>query len=442
MLDLAKQEGGRRLDAFDTVLPHIYAQNGFRTVARLPWNEDYKPEGWNHDAFKQFKGGRPDVVFMAHDPQAGAYNPGDGRTVSDYDEGTAAQHAALAHVAARGNVPAAPGPESYGSGQLIRMSDPQTVWHGTQHEFKPTRVNQLGEFDLSKMSSGEGGQMYGHGAYTGGARGTGEAYRKNLAEGAKYKGQSDPMGLSGHDYNAAREVLDTIHEHGMAPQQAIEHVRQTHEQEAANAFSKPQSHVWQSWQEAGHRSAGIADAVQRLKLEDFTHNPGHLYEAELHIDQDHMLHWDHPIGQQHPYVQSRAIPLAPSASIGSKMTGQMLHDYLTGGDKTRRPIAAEKLLNAGIPGIKYVDQDSRLTDVGPYTTGDGKRAWAVFHRNNNFPLATFNTKEEAQAHLEAHHRTHNYVVFDPRTINIVKRNGLPAMVDAGADALRDHKATG
>jgi hypothetical protein len=66
----------------------------------------------------------------------------------------------------------------------------------------------------------------------------------------------------------------------------------------------------------------------------------------------------------------------------------------------------------------------------------------VFHRNNNFPLATFNTKEEAQAHLEAHHRTHNYVVFDPRTINIVKRNGLPAMVDAGADALRDHKATG
>lgn len=133
MLDVATSEGGRRLDAFDTVLPHLYAQSGFRTVARLPWNDEYTPDGWKHEHFKEFNGGRPDVVFMAHDPQAGAYQPGDGRRVADYDEGTAHQHAAIAHVEARGDVPAAPGPDSYGSGQLIRMANPTTVWHGTPH---------------------------------------------------------------------------------------------------------------------------------------------------------------------------------------------------------------------------------------------------------------------------------------------------------------------
>ena len=60
------------------------------------------------------------------------------------------------------------------------------------------------------------------------------------------------------------------------------------------------------------------------------------------------------------------------------------------------------MLDAGIPGITYIDAASRAAGKG----------------------------------------TSNHVVFDPRTINIVKRNGLPAMVDAGADALREHKKAG
>jgi len=135
-------QGGRTLDAFDTVLPHLYAQSGFRAVARMPWNDEYTPDGWVHDhpSVSGFNKGRPDVVFMAHDPQAGSYQPGDGRYISDYDEGAVHQHAAIAHAEARGDVPAAPGPEAYGSGQLIRMADPATVWHGTPHEFRSTRA--------------------------------------------------------------------------------------------------------------------------------------------------------------------------------------------------------------------------------------------------------------------------------------------------------------
>ena len=92
MLALATQEGGRRLDAFDTVLPELYSKSGFTAVARLKWNEAYKPPGWDKATFKEFNGGEPDVVFMVHDPaNAELYRAGDGPYVKDYDAGTAAQ---------------------------------------------------------------------------------------------------------------------------------------------------------------------------------------------------------------------------------------------------------------------------------------------------------------------------------------------------------------
>jgi hypothetical protein len=64
VIALATAQGGRRLDAFDTVLRSLYSQSGFRAVARVPWNDEYAPVGWNHETFGKFNQGRPDVVFM------------------------------------------------------------------------------------------------------------------------------------------------------------------------------------------------------------------------------------------------------------------------------------------------------------------------------------------------------------------------------------------
>jgi hypothetical protein len=50
---------------------------------------------------------------------------------------------------------------------------PMDVWHGSPHGPFP-------KFDSSKIGTGEGAQAYGHGLYTGEARGTGEEYRKVL----------------------------------------------------------------------------------------------------------------------------------------------------------------------------------------------------------------------------------------------------------------------
>ena len=73
-IQLAVQEGGRRLDAFATVLPSLYNANGFQVVGRMKWNEDYKPDDWDKQTFAKFNNGEPDVVYMA-------YNPDDNRTI-------------------------------------------------------------------------------------------------------------------------------------------------------------------------------------------------------------------------------------------------------------------------------------------------------------------------------------------------------------------------
>ena len=79
-LALAVQNGGTKLDAFDGVLPHIYAQAGFKVVRREKWNPAFKPEGWNDKYLKSKKlNTTPDVVYMEYDPQSsGTYTPGEG----------------------------------------------------------------------------------------------------------------------------------------------------------------------------------------------------------------------------------------------------------------------------------------------------------------------------------------------------------------------------
>ena len=92
-LALAVQQGGRRLDCFDTYLPSLYAKSGFQAVARLKWNEEYKPEGWDKATYKEYNKGEPDVVFMTYSgsPDRLPYSKADGAYVSEYDAGSAKQ---------------------------------------------------------------------------------------------------------------------------------------------------------------------------------------------------------------------------------------------------------------------------------------------------------------------------------------------------------------
>tara|TARA_R110000803_G_scaffold127432_1_gene194874 strand:- start:48 stop:2117 length:2070 start_codon:yes stop_codon:yes gene_type:complete len=97
MIQAAVEAGGRKLDAFDTFLPGIYETAGFKPVARLPWNDEFAPPGWDKNTFNDFNNGEPDVVFYVYDPNyfGGA---ADVPRFADYDEAVAAQDAELARL--------------------------------------------------------------------------------------------------------------------------------------------------------------------------------------------------------------------------------------------------------------------------------------------------------------------------------------------------------
>jgi len=105
MLKLAVDEGGRKLDAFDTVLPQIYGDSGFKAVSRLAWDEKEKPADWDKATFLKWNEGQPDVVFMAYDPAYGKpYQLGDGVMADNYHDAVRLQQEAVSDTTRSGGV--------------------------------------------------------------------------------------------------------------------------------------------------------------------------------------------------------------------------------------------------------------------------------------------------------------------------------------------------
>lgn len=96
VMELAVAAGGRKLDAFDTILPEFYAPHGFKAVARTKWNDDFAPDEWSKETFSEFNNGQPDVVFMVYDPtkKDAEYSSKDGKVMTGedgYDQAVARQ---------------------------------------------------------------------------------------------------------------------------------------------------------------------------------------------------------------------------------------------------------------------------------------------------------------------------------------------------------------
>ena len=95
VLAVGVQNGGRWLQAFDTILPQKYSKFGFKPVSRLKFNADLFEAEHGAEALAEFKqqmapfnNGAPDLVFMAFDPKfknTVARNVG-GQFFDDYDK--------------------------------------------------------------------------------------------------------------------------------------------------------------------------------------------------------------------------------------------------------------------------------------------------------------------------------------------------------------------
>ena len=68
MMQLAIKQGGKKLDAFATMLPKIYQTVGMKPVSRVKWSDEFAPEGWDKATYKEFNNGEPDLVLFVYDP--------------------------------------------------------------------------------------------------------------------------------------------------------------------------------------------------------------------------------------------------------------------------------------------------------------------------------------------------------------------------------------
>jgi hypothetical protein len=159
MLQAAVQAGGTKLDAFDTFLPKIYENVGFRPVARLPWNDEFAPPNWDKKVFAKHNNGEPDIVFFVHDPEyfGGAK---DVPVVTDYDDAVRLQDEALGAV-----TPAAKGlddtarnagnePKLEQGNQVVTEQQRKDWREANKGDFKQEQTPELAEA-AEKLGRGE-----------------------------------------------------------------------------------------------------------------------------------------------------------------------------------------------------------------------------------------------------------------------------------------------
>lgn len=330
-------------------------------------------------------------------------------------------------------------PHVFGPSQRVRnrvtgkeyVSDPkmvESVMAMMPDQYEVIGENPLGMFDINRIGTGEGAQAYGFGAYGTQAPDVGRGYRQTLL---RRHDIPDTPQIGGQ---AIQDVYSQIERR--AARLPIEQARKEYDKLAiieqmiidgdilgvkqGRADYDPEAYKW--------FEQSIAPKYTR---------PGALYEMQVNAPQSMFLDWDKPIADQTPEVQASlqaagiydpdieyriallqnekqiiALDRDPvtnamrderrwhdlSSEIEqlrkkqpANMTGRQAY-YLSAADATSQAEASEALKGAGIPGIQYLDQASR-------GDGDGTR---------------------------------NFVIFDPKMIEILEKYGLAGATTGAA----------
>jgi hypothetical protein len=259
------------------------------------------------------------------------------------------------------------------------------AYHGSPYSFDA--------FDASKIGTGEGAQAFGHGLYFADAESTARSYRDRLANGR--------LTIDGQPTLPTTPAQNLVVAHGGDVDAAIK------------SFGDRVAD-WTPGQQARIRAQDTLDELAALRgRTSFVSGPGSMYEVNIAADPAHFLDWDKPLSEQSDHVVNAVADLA--AAKGLKLgnaTGARAYHALAehlaapppppapdpggwasvpGGPvdmQGRDPAAAAAALRqAGIPGIRYLDAGSRAAGQG----------------------------------------TSNHVVFDPATIEILRKYGIAGL---------------
>lgn len=239
------------------------------------------------------------------------------------------------------------------------------VYHGTPHRFPETEANPLGEFNASKIGTGEGEQAFGYGIYLAESPSVAQHYSTGGGGFVPVQGK-DNVYFNGQ---WVQDFSDKKSPEGLAKYAMSQSSTGTTIKEKTETLNK-----------IGRKDA--ADWLEK-NADKFNQSKGNLYTADLPDEMiDRMLDWEKPLSEQSEFVKAaiRAMPNAPDESKWKNWTGEYLyriHLQRGGRESPEKPLkvtASEKLQNASIPGIKYLDAGSRSRGL----SATGTRNFVVF----------------------------------------------------------------
>jgi hypothetical protein len=245
------------------------------------------------------------------------------------------------------------------------------VYHGTPHTLPPTERNPLGEFDASKIGTGEGAQAYGYGIYTAQNPAVAKEYQfmqQNWFDTskAKYKGKSIDTWYeqAQKDQERAFKTNNKALEKDATARLAYWENIMTHNhpENVLKQFTDPE-YGWDA-------ATNYAKSIDLGKFEGIPRT-GNLYKVDLPDEMiPKMIDYDKTWMQQPESVRN-AIDISGLLKYYNAEdlpTSQVFYHA----QQSMNPAQfAEFLKSKGIPGIKYLDEGSR-------TKGEGTRNFVVF----------------------------------------------------------------
>lgn len=251
------------------------------------------------------------------------------------------------------------------------MALPMDVWHGSPHRFAPTAKNPLGEFNPTKIGTGEGAQAYGYGHYL--------AESPNV--GAQYK-----LSTSANQYDTAKGTIrssDLVGELFKSSGNVPKNLESAYRAKANEVvrdliMGKSSKEIADQIKASNYANIykGLINAVENLSPQKTT---GSLYKVDLPDEAvSRMLDFDKHLAEQSPQVQKILSDyqkeLGTSFGRGDQVLKEIAFDRRMKGLDDSPAAVANQLKELGIPGIQFLDAASR-------GAGTGTRNFVVFPGN-------------------------------------------------------------
>lgn len=246
-------------------------------------------------------------------------------------------------------------------GMHILPSAPIRAYHGTPHK--------VDRFSMDKIGTGEGAQAYGWGLYFAENKDVARGYQSRIAGADWVDKNNRPMS----SLEIGEEVYNQARKDGFSVKDADE-------------LRSYWSHYAQQGGMAGTRGIKSIKAVidgKGIRLKQ----RGSLYTVDLLPDEEEFLDWDKPLNDvaakkiSTPNIWALIDP--DGYGFTKQIAGHRVYQILA--QKLGPKEASQLLANSGIPGIRYLDGNSRADGQG----------------------------------------TRNYVIFDDKLVRILEENGRP-----------------